>query len=521
VNPVYSQMSEDYENISNQLHDDDSLDNSTVASASFMGDDDAYGTGLMHYGGPPSRKRKRGHESVIDQEHTFYADQLLDYFVLSASETPYGVAPPRIPDQFQIDRPIDDQHHTALHWGAAMGDLDIVGTFLDRGASPSVRNKRGETPLVRAVLFTNNYEKDTMPQLVHQLLHTLKLVDNHGATVLHHIAMTTNSLAKKKCAQYYLNVVLNKLADYESTHDFLHFINRQDRNGDTALHIVARHNAKKCVRALQGRSARGDIFNSVDETADLIMQKTRSLHHNFISSSPAPEANVTNRDAIVMASKPDGVNHYHSQSARSFSQSFGSMAQDKGLQMALAFESEVKEKDDDLTESQGVLTQIQNQQHQLRQGYLRHLAEDADGSNDNEEQMHREREWRLIKEISSFSEQIQHQDLHRVVRAEDNNVPMSIHEKSNGIASDASALEGQGRAAHALAAQQNKRKRLTTMVVTAQGAAGMSAYGEKLKKLVSITCAMPEDQVLESAPEILDILEQSKGEGARGVAVEG
>ena len=479
-----------------------------------MDEDDLYGPGHHPYGHAASRKRKRGQENVIDQEHMFFADQLLDYFMLSASDTPYGVTPPRIPDNFQIDRPIDDQNHTALHWGAAMGDIDIVRSFLDRGALQHARNRRGETPLIRAVLFTNNYEKETMLNLVHHLLHTMKETDNHGATILHHIAMTTTSSAKKKCARYYLDVVLNKAMEFYTPQDFLKFVNYQDHNGDTALHIVARHNAKKCIRALQGRGVRGDIYNNSEETADQIMHKVRTVHNDFISSSPAPPlVGAINGQELVKASKPNGVAHYHSQSARSFSQSFGSMAQDKGLQVALAFDSEVREKDDDLSESQRIQSQIESERAQLRQLYLRFLAEDDGGEGTEEEdQLNRDEERRLIMESKSLSEQIQHRDLHHAVRSEEHSLPPSAHQKTNGVISDEVEIEEKGLAALELATEQHRRRELTGTVVMAESAAGMSPHGEKLKRLVSLTCGVPAEEVPILAPELLEELQQSKME---------
>lgn len=506
--PAYSQISEDYDNISNQLHDDDSFDNSTIASASFMEEDDRY-TNFA----PSSRKRKRGQEKILDQQHTLYADELLDYFMLSAQDTPLRVTPPTMPANFQIDRPIDDQHHTALHWAASMGDIDIVRYFLDRGADTLVRNKRGETPLIRAVLFTNNYEKDTMLKLVHLLLPTIRATDHHGATILHHIAMTTNSLAKKRCARYYIDVVLNKLAECSTPQDFTSFVNYQDRNGDTALHIVARHNAKKCIRALQGRGVRGDLPNDLSETADQIMQKTRSINHDFISSSPVPAfANTVNGHEMVKASNTNGTPHYHSQSARSFSQSFTSIAQDKGLQVALAYESEVREKDDDLSEGQRLQEQIESERQQVRQATFKQFQDGIDDIHENEENRMRQEELELVTMSESLSEQIQHRDLHHAVRSEEHLLPPTAHHKSNGAVSDTAELEQQGFHALLLAEEQKKRRKLTTTIVEAQAAASMSQHGEKLKKLVSLTCGVPADEVPGLAPELLDELQQSKME---------
>ena len=506
-------MSEDYDNISTQLHDDDSQDNSTIASASFMDEDDRYAGNQYD-----QASRKRKHDQ--DQQHMLYADELLDYFMLSASDTPLLHLPPPIPPQpFEINRPIDDQAHTALHWGAAMGDIDIVRFFIERGADLFARNKRGETPLIRAVLFTNNYEKQSMPNLVQLLISTIREHDHHGGSVLHHIAMTTNSLAKKRCARYYLDIVLNKMAEICTPSEFTRLVNLQDSSGDTALHIVARHNAKKCIRSLQGRGVRGDLENANRETADRIIQGQRAIRQDFVSSSPVPDFGATNGHELIKATKPGPASHYHSQSARSFSQSFGEMAQDKSLQVALAYDSEIKQKDDDLEEGQRLVQNVDQQLHGVRQGIYRYLQEGVD-SYDSEEEEHRlrEEERRLIAESESLSEQIQHRELHHAVRSEEQALPPSAHRKPNNTMSTDHELEEQKNAALGLAEQQNKRRKLTSSVVMAQAAAGMSGNGETLKQMVSSTCGVPIDDVSALAPELLEELQQSKMDVGNEVA---
>ena len=491
------------------LHEDDSPDNSTIASASFMEEDDRYGGNQY---GPPSRKRKRGLDNQIDQQHMMYADALLDYFMISASDdiTMKQMPFPKPPAGFEYDRPIDDQRHTALHWGAAMGDLDVVRYFLDHRADPFVRNKSGETPLIRAVLFTNNHEKDTMPRLVSLLSRTIEKYDTHNATVLHHIVMSTNSLAKKRCARYYLDIVLNKMAEILSPNEFSTLINFQDVNGDTALHIAARHNAKKCIRALQGRSARGDIFNHNGETADHILQSSRSIRHDYISSSPQPDFGAANGNEVVKVPKAGSTNFYHSQSARSFSESVNTIAQDKGLQVSLALESEVREKDEDLVEGQRLQQQLEIERHQVRQATYKHIADGADNYDEEEVQRYREEEKTLLNGNASLLEQIQHKELHHTVRSEEQSLPASVHHKSNGAVLDENELEERRKAALELGAEQSKRRKLTNAVVEAQGAAGMSMHGEKLKRLVSVTCGVPVEEVPSLTPELLEELQESK-----------
>ena len=61
-----------------------------------------------------------------------------------------------------------------------------------------------------------------------------------------------------------------------------------------------------------------------------------------------------------------------------------------------------------------------------------------------------------------------------------------------------------------LGAEQSKRRKLTNAVVEAQGAAGMSMHGEKLKRLVSVTCGVPVEEVPSLTPELLEELQDSK-----------
>ena len=512
-------MSEDYDNISTRLHDDDSLDNSTIASASLMEEEDHYG-GYTYGHGSQSRKRKRGTEVLHERQHTLYADALLDYFMLSASDTPYRVTPPEMPLQFEINRPIDNQNHTALHWGAAMGDINIVHFFLDNAADIHACNQRGETPLIRAVLFTNNYEKDTMLRLVQLLSHSITHRDNHGATILHHIAMTTKSQARRKCARYYLDVVLTKLVEYLVPQDFATFVNLKDQNGDTALHIVARHNAKKCIKALEGRGARGDIFNDLNETADLMIQKTHPGRFDPLSSSPVASVAPMQGHEMITTSKANGVvPNYHSQVARSFTQSFTTIAQDHGLQLSMAFESEVREKDEDLSEGQRVQQQAENERQVVRQAMLKHFTEGVEEYSEEEERRMREEEQRLVATSESLSEQIQHKELHHAIRSEEQVLSPSIHQRPNGIISDDAELEAVGLMAMALAAEQHKRRKLTSAVVDAEAAAGMSPNGEKCKTLISLTCGVPTEQVPELVPELLEELQASKMEVGNEVAV--
>ena len=502
-------MSDDYDNMSGRLHEEESVDNnSTIDSVSFVDGEEAYGNPYV----PGSRKRKRpNNQEILDQQHILYADALLDYFILSSSDVPtiQTNQVPYPPDNFQVDRAIDDQGHTALHWAAAMGDIEVVKFFLEKGADPGARNTRGETPLIRAVLFTNNYELETMHQLIDLLVRTARDHDDHVANVMHHTVMTTNSHAKRKCARYYLDVIMKKMVEVCTPHEFARILNQQDYQGDTPLHIAARHNARKCVRALQGRGVRGDIVNARGETADQILQSMHPMQSDFVSSSPMlPQSEQSGGREMAKTAKSRPMNRYHTQSAQSFSQSFESMIQEKSLQVSLALDSELREKEEDLTDSQKMLEKIENERHGVRQAIFLSAAQ-AGHESEDELRALADEVARLKGESLALSEQIQHRELQAMVRAEDEKLPPHVWTKERGPLNSAE-LQEKLFAAMELAALQTKRRKLTHVVVDAQASAGMSETGEALKDLVASLMGKPRDQIADWLPGILEELEPSK-----------
>ncbi|KAL8748133.1 MAG: hypothetical protein Q9190_000095 [Brigantiaea leucoxantha] len=527
--PPMSQISEDqYDNISAQLNDDDSIENSTVASASYMDEDD-----VLYRQKTGSRKRKRGPEvNFYEQQHTLYADSLLDYFMLSSEAgEPYRLDPPQPPEGFQINRAIDDQEHTGLHWGAAMGDIEIIRMFISLGANIHVPNVRGETPLIRAVLFTNNYEKETMPKLTSILQGSINDTDKFRATVFHHIAMTTKSSSRKKCARYYFQVLLNKLSDISTPYEMSKLLNSQDNHGDTALHIVARHGARKCVRLLIGAGAGGDILNRNDESANQIMQRQISQRHEKFgpaSSSPlAPPPPVlvngtSAADASQTTEKPLALANsscYTTQSAQSFSTAFGPMVLDKGLQISLALENEIQEKDADLAEAIRLGEIADAERDAVRQATLKLMVENSTEHESEEDTGFvavQAEQWRAQNE--SFLEQEQHRNLHQEIRAREEDLARrNAGQMMNGVDGDGS---GGGRndgekleVAHALVREQERRRELSRMVVEAQADAGMGERGEAYRRLVAGSVGVQEEDVAAMVPELLEELEMSRAEG--------
>ncbi|KAL4944514.1 hypothetical protein BDV06DRAFT_187228 [Aspergillus oleicola] len=290
---------EQYE-INTGFDEDEALEQATFESSSMMADEDMIS---MSQGGPySSRKRKRGMNEVAamslsEQEHILYGDQLLDYF-MTVGDAPEAtrVPPPQPPANFQVDRPIDDSGNTALHWACAMGDLEIVKDLLRRGADIKALSVHEETPLVRAVLFTNNYEKRTFPALLDLLLDTISFRDWFGATLFHHIAQTTKSKGKWKSSRYYCEVALERLRTTFSPEEVDLLLSCQDSNGDAAVLVAARNGVFRLVDLLLSRCPRaGDLVNKRGETASTILQRAHPSERDI----PPPPSSITMGDGQV------------------------------------------------------------------------------------------------------------------------------------------------------------------------------------------------------------------------------
>ncbi|KAK4703684.1 regulatory protein SWI6, partial [Phenoliferia sp. Uapishka_3] len=171
-------------------------------------------------------------------------------------EPPASDEPGGVPDLSTVlapevdpDTAIDDNDHTALHWAAALARVHIVQGLVNIGADMFRGNNVGETPLIRAVLVTNNSDQDTFPGLLDVLGASLRTVDDAGRTVLHHAALVAGVKGRASSARYYMESVLEYVARHEDG-QFRELVDAQDSHGDTALNIAARVGNRGLVRIL-------------------------------------------------------------------------------------------------------------------------------------------------------------------------------------------------------------------------------------------------------------------------------
>ncbi|KAJ4863284.1 ankyrin repeats (3 copies) domain-containing protein [Trichoderma breve] len=351
---------EEYENSESVMAgvEDDTPDNLTVASASYVADDDRYDMGHMSTG---HRKRKREEQlqDLTEQQHAVYGDELLDYFLLSRNEQP--AVKPDPPPNFQPNWLIDAENHTALHWASAMGDVDVIKQLKRFNADVAVRNIRGETPFMRSVNFTNCYDKQTFPSVMKELFETVDVRDSQGCTVIHHAAIMKNGrVYSPSCSRYYLDNILNKLQEALEPSAFQRLIDVQDTDGNTALHLAALRNARKCIRALLGRNASTDIPNNDGVRAeDLIMElnaqkKDRGPQRSSSPFAPDSQRRATFRDAFSAA-------------ATTVQSRISPLIMEKFQLLAKSYDEEWHEKDVAEAEARRILTNTQAELNAVRQ----------------------------------------------------------------------------------------------------------------------------------------------------------
>ncbi|KAL2878516.1 Transcription factor mbp1 (MBF subunit p120) [Colletotrichum sp. CLE4] len=369
---------EEYEVGDSMMNDDDTPDNLTVASASYMGEDDRYD--MSHQStGHRKRKREEAIQDLTQQQHSVYGDELLDYFLLSRNEKP--AYRPEPPPNFQPNWIIDSEEHTALHWASAMGDVDVIKQLRRFGANLNLQNVRGETPFMRAVHFTNCYEKQTFPQVMKELFETVDARDATGSTVIHHAAVMKNGrVVSHSCSRYYLDNILNKLQETHEPAYVQQIIDAQDEQGNTALHLAAERNARKCIRALLGRQASTSIPNNEGVRAeDLIAQlnatkKERGPQRSSSPFAPDSQRHVSFRDAVperMTTSKKLGLSSFNSEAANTVQSRITPLIIEKFQDLAGSYDEELREKDQAEKEARRILLNTQAELAAVHQ----HMAE--------------------------------------------------------------------------------------------------------------------------------------------------
>ncbi|KAF9090451.1 transcriptional regulator swi6 [Mortierella sp. AD031] len=236
-----------------------------------------------------------------------YRSILMAIFLNDDTEDiPTLLTDPSIPEDLDIDLVIDDQGHTALHWAAALARIQVLELLVQKHADVRRVNHNGESALIRAVLVTNNYDKQSFSHLLSILHRVIPIVDNKNRTVLHHIAMMAGIRGRGAASRYYMECLLEWIA--RNGGDFSSLVDIQDKNGDTALTIAARVGDRYLARFLIDVGANREVENKVGLRAGDFgvddLQRGPSeppfVPRAFTPAPPAKEDNTVKRGKEVM-----------------------------------------------------------------------------------------------------------------------------------------------------------------------------------------------------------------------------
>jgi hypothetical protein len=486
------------------MGEDDTPDDLTVASASYMAEDDRFDMSQMSTG---HRKRKRDEQmhDLTDQQHAMYGDELLDYFLLSRNEQP--AVKPDPPPNFQPNWHIDAESHTALHWASAMGDIDVIKQLKRFNANVAVKNIRGETPFMRSVNFTNCYEKQSFPAVMKELFETVDARDNNGCTVIHHAAIMKNGrLFSPSCSRYYLDSILNKLQETLDPSAFQQLLDLQDNEGNTALHLAAQKNARKCIRSLLGRNASTDVSNNEGVRAeDLIMElnatkKERGPQRSSSPFAPDSQRHASFRDAFADRGPRKMAVNYSSVAASTVQSRVSPLIMEKFQDLAKSYEDEWHEKNIAETEARRILTNSQMELNLARQ----QIAELEAQLESEEVAAKMMNEANLAKH--QVLEVITHQNRLHIQKAVDAEMA-----KVNGDAAQEDSYEEQLSLARQLGQMLAEQRQAESDYVDALSMVGTGEKIEKYRKLLK-RCLDPKDgESLDANLEsLIEMMEEQK-----------
>lgn len=497
--------------------DNESIEQATMESSSMIADEDMLQ--MSQHGG---RKRKRGMDeaavmSISEQEHIIYGDQLLDYF-MTVGDAPQAtrIHPPAPPAHFQIDRAIDDSGNTALHWACAMGDLEIVRDLLRRGAYVKALSVHEETPLVRAVLFTNNYEKRAFPALLDLLLDTVSFRDWFGATLFHHIAETTKSKGKWKSSRYYCEVLLDKLCKTCSQDEMDLLLSCQDDNGDTAALVAARNGAFRLVNMLLQHCPRaGDLMNKKGETATVMLQRSHSADQDI---PPAPSSVTMANDPLdgtagdLMPSDRQSIAPAVDSAATSeLLSKIGRIMADANKKLAVTYgNSKVDQQDaNDVANPEALFEQLESDRQKIQKQVGAFAAKEVDNEPSDSQLARYEK---LRASYESLLEQTHQTRLAPQLNAAASGVDLNADPSS--LSED--ELMTRYQLAREMCVAQKARRDTVRALAQQTADAGVSTKFDVHRKLVALATGLKEEELDPMAAELAETLEFDRlnGKGA-------
>ncbi|KAK9459994.1 uncharacterized protein V1516DRAFT_474287 [Lipomyces oligophaga] len=514
------------------------------------------------------RSRKHHLEDALDAAHSHahiseaqikYSNDLLDYFVAPDDDNIPGFLIHK-PADFDVNAAIDDEGHTAFHWACAIGHFRMIDVLLRNGADITIVNNLGQTALIRAITFTNNYERRTFPKVVDLLQSTIFQLDRFGQTVLHHIASTTTSKSKQSAARYYMEIILGKVIETQNNETLLQFLNQQDSNGDTALHIAIRNGSRKVTKAFSSYGASTQIQNKVGQTAQTLMAASSSgmngtpghksssspyqvvdhhhVHYHHATNGHGPhgvttptstprERQVLNEERPLSrsATTPNGLlitpRPHVSEAAIEATQKVVPAMAEHLEALATAYDAELHDKEGDLAQATQLLETMQKD-IRTSESTVRELKAEYDAidnsvvdATDSDERLMniaetlaRKAKARVdarAKDLRRLVEHRQSQELLTLAREEEMKLIKPDPESETSLSNDVGLQE---KLAKELFALQLERKGMISEIVELWAGAGVGEKMNDYRRLISLSCGVRVEEI----DDLLDGIAQALGE---------
>lgn len=412
-----------------------------------------------------------------------YSSKLLDYFMSpDKNMIPAALLHPQ--PGTHLNQPIDDEGNTAFHWTCAIGKIELIQALLDAGADKKALNFAGQTPLVRAVMFTNNYEARTFSRVLELLIETVSIFDNAERTILHHIAITASSGSRFTGARYYTEILLGKLSASPEllSMGFTEWLNHQDQRGDTALHISSRGDSRRLAKILLSYQASSVLPNKAGITAEELLKRSRGRTEadtkSRSSSHQGSEKHSERRDGVAVQAAREtelAISHYL-------------------LEFGKTYDTDLMNKDSDISQVRQLMDQLCKRVSDTSQ-HIKKLQEDLGPEKDvitETEKLEAEAK-KKSEELYQLMERSQARDLASMVQKEEADVQGELNDQ---IAKETAYNESeQTELSRQLADMQQRRKSLLEEIVALHGNAGSREKIGKYRKLLAMCCEVPEEEV--------------------------
>lgn len=439
-----------------------------------------------------------------------YTARLLEYFAAPDDDHDHESKVPDFlihpPEGLNVDQAVDDEGHTAFHWACSMGNPQAAEALINLGANYRAVNNSGETPLMRAVQFTNSYIKKTFPRLIVLLSETILDVDSTHKTVLHHIAAAATSKIRVPSALYYMDILLAKLAESQSSERLQGFLNLQDNNGDTVLHICAKNANRKCIKLLLEYKAKTNIRNNQGLIASDILL---SNEHTTPKVQQRYETHLRNQRAAqshLPASYNNVAQPHVSEAAIEATHKVCDFLIDSLNELSNAYDFELQRKEADVAEVQELL---KNMNDEIKLISLK--TSDFIGEKLDQKQL--ETRVKLVEDQVKRYEALVHSKetkLGKLIERSQAKDLASLVKQQEGILSNSKTNEDDQfqNAVELTKLQQSRKSTIQEVISLYAGVNGSNEKMQKYKRLISACSDVEIDQVSNKVDDLLQEIEK-------------